>query len=73
MTETLKETRRQNKLMQMAIDKTSEQNQALDDFFLKCDDEDSHKFDVAYDLPQTTEQFIECTEDAKLEDIAPRI
>jgi len=35
MFENLKETRRQNKLMGLAIDRTNEQNKALSDFFEK--------------------------------------
>ena len=51
MTEGLKEARRENKLIQMAIQRTQEQNSALNNFFTKSDDDDCGQFDAYTDLP----------------------
>ena len=46
ITEGLKEVRRENKLIQMAIQKTQEQNRALKEFFARSDDDQCSQFDI---------------------------
>lgn len=51
LVESLKETRRQNKLMSLATEKTVEQNKALENFFQKNCSECENEYNAARDLP----------------------
>lgn len=56
--------------MGLAIDKTIEQNKALDEFFVNFGNDSEKEFDAAVDLPQTTDQFYSGEE---IKDVAPMI
>jgi hypothetical protein len=51
LVDSLKETRRQNKLMSLATEKTVEQNRALDSFFAVNCASNSDEYNAARDLP----------------------
>lgn len=41
--------------MGLAIEKSTEQNKALDDFYISVGNDSVKEFDAAIDLPQTTD------------------
>ena len=59
MTDSLKETRRQNKIMELAIDKTIYHNKALENFFYQNSIIKNEEFEVQRDIPQSPQQFKE--------------
>lgn len=69
MVDSLKETRRQNKLVQIAIEKKEVCDQGLIKFFEK-EEANKQEFTAGYDLPQTSEQIRQ--QDYR-QDIAPMI
>ncbi len=76
MLESLKETRRQNKLMELATEKTEEQNRALEGFFAQNEDDGDSEYNPALDLPQSTDEFVDFDkyyQDSNELDLAPMV